>query len=156
MKYICIKPFDHAINPVVCNKGDVLETAEGYLIKNGMRVCYYRSQNARNHFAYDDDGKGNERYRKTQSFFARFAAIRNAYQAQLDEELSKMEIGEEGLTEEQSATLEAIPNKPYEFLQALSQSPYAKFDDGSRWTDELYFAGIEELNGLLALLERYE
>lgn len=156
MKYICTKPFAHSLNHIPCNQGEVLETAEGYLIKNGTRVCYYRSQNARDYFAYDDDNNGNERYQKTQSFFARFTAIRNAYQAEIDEALSKMEIGGEGLTEEQYAVIEAIPNKPQQFLQALAESQYAKFNDGNRWTDELYQASIEELNGLLALLGRYE
>ena len=52
MTYICYKNFKNT------KVGDRVSEQNGWLTKDGVILCFWRSQNAKDHFFKDDDGNG--------------------------------------------------------------------------------------------------
>lgn len=128
MEYICTKPFKGlSKSTIVYKMGD-------YLVHNGVRLCVWRSQNAKDHFFRNDDGKGLRKAAKLDAIRAKCRELKAQSEALYEA------IDTTDLTEEQIAEAYAQVQDPYaEKLQALASMPCFSTVDAP------YEATLEEL-----------
>ena len=112
MEYICTKPFKGLA------KSDLAYKMGDYLVHDGVRLCVWRSQNAKDHFFRNDDGKGLKKAAKLDAIRAKCRELKAQSEALYEA------IDTTDLTEEEIAEAYAQVQDPYaEKLQALSSLP---------------------------------
>lgn len=83
VRYIAIRRARfHAIGgPVNISYGTTVEAVDGFLERDGLRLCAVTAENAHKYFARDSDGNGLERGRLTASIIAAASKRDKAYAA---------------------------------------------------------------------------
>ena len=128
MEYICTKPFKGL------NKSDLAYKMGDYLVHDGVRLCVWRSQNAKDHFFRNDDKKGIKKAAKLDAIRAKCRELK----AQSEALYEAIDVTD--MTEEQIAEAYAKVENPYaEKLQALNSLPCFATIDAP------YEATLEEL-----------
>ena len=156
MEYIAAKAYDGIgiDGPIHLTKGSTLIEEGGILSYNGKRVCYKTSQDARDFFARNDDGKGRNRHQLSHAILNGVAQLKKDYGDAVANALSAFERDEEGnYPAEAKAAVEAIENKPALFFEAMHADPvFDGFLTNGYWNFNFFDADIEELQRLQELL----
>ena len=143
MDYICVKKTDiQGIDGLFkLKKGAHVERIGDYLIKDGKRICVWRSQTAKENFFLNDDGKGLEKAEKLNEIRGRIGELLEASET-LHNNLNTEGMGEE---EARKAHEELVdPNR--DKLDELSKLPCFATSDAP------YQATLEELEEAYDLL----
>jgi len=70
MKYVCCKEYRKNAFPMLITEGTSLQSFGKEILFMGRLVCFTTSQNAYDHFARDDDGKGRLRFSLTREILS--------------------------------------------------------------------------------------
>ena len=160
MNYICSKTFNKkAIDGnIIVPQGAELTCEENTLVYNGKRICYATSANCYAHFALNKDGKGEERYAKTQAILAKIAELNKDYGERVNAILSQIDRENEDEVAQAEAQIAELENKVAEFFDHLKEtSSWAKCatfqEDGTRtFNRNFYEAPVATLGAMLSYL----
>ena len=143
MDYICVKKTEiQGIDGLFkLKKGAHVEKIGDYLIKNGKRICVWRSQTAKENFFLNDDGEGLAKSAKLIEIRERIGELLEASRI-LHEELNTEGMGEEEIIKAHEELVD--PNR--DKLDELSKLPCFATSDAP------YQATLEELEEAYDLL----
>ena len=151
MELICCKKYDKiAIDgPMRINVGTKVQSKANILFHEDKRICLATSQNCYDHFAINDDGYGRKRFSLTHGILADVEKIKADYYDAC-REIAKEQIP----TEEKQRKFDALDNKPERFFSAMYADPiFSKYLKNGTWGFMFYYAGIDQLERLDALMK---
>lgn len=136
-------------------KGSTLVLDNDILYYNGKEICHSKSQNAFDHFARNDDGKGKERFALSHEILNLIIAKKKAYDEAVVEALKGYEKDENGnYPEEAINAIKAIKNPLESFFAEVRNDQKLRtfLNSQGMWNVNFYNASLEDLNRLKSLL----
>lgn len=153
--YICCKKYEK-INlkrkPAIVNYGKKLESDGKFIYLDGDPLMMAHSQDARDYFSKDDDGKGKQRYGLVHEILEKARLVTQAYQEAVSTAL--LALPEDATDEERAQAVQAVEDKPSMMWKALDEDT-PTFRENGIWNDLFYDAEIEDLEDTLSIVERY-
>lgn len=153
--YICCKKYEKTNlkrKLAIVNYGEKLESDDRFIYFDGDPLMMAHSQDARDYFSKDDDGKGKQRFSLVHDILEKVNQVTQAYQEAVSAAI--IDLPEDATDEERAQAVQTVEDKPSMMWKALDEDT-PTFRENGVWNDLFYDADIEDLEDTLSIVERY-
>lgn len=147
MKYIVTKSFnkDGIWGRFDIDVGETLNSMNGIICYNDHQVCFERSQNAHDHFTFDEDGNGLERRMLIDEIFSILSEMHKKYDDAVKEILNDETLTPE---EREEAISKLVDEAALAFERIHADAELDALLTNGVWNHSFYVAQISTLQKL--------